>query len=125
MRCELRQGFDEEESHRSPEVVPDDRSTREPKAINGLQQRVPLAPGPELLGLLRAGALAEAKEVWNHDPVPLGQTDIAGSASLQLAIPASLPGQLQLQAQAVALGLRMMPLSLQACASNVVPVTIG
>jgi len=58
-------------------------------------------------------------------PVPLGQTDISGAASLQLAIPASLPGQLQLQAQAVALGLRMMPLSLQACASNVVPVTIG
>lgn len=58
-------------------------------------------------------------------PVPLGQTDLSGAASLQLAIPASLPGQLQLQAQAVGLGFSFPQIMLQACTSNVVAVTIG
>lgn len=58
-------------------------------------------------------------------PVPLGQVSASGAASLQLAIPASLPGQLQLQAQAVGLGFSFPPIMLQACTSNVVPVTIG
>lgn len=58
-------------------------------------------------------------------PVPLGETSMSGSASLLIPVPASLPGQLQLQAQAVALGFGFPPFMLQACASNVVPVTIG
>lgn len=58
-------------------------------------------------------------------PVPIGQTDASGAASLQLPVPASLAGQLQLQAQAVGLGFSFPAIMLQACASNVVPVTIG
>ena len=58
-------------------------------------------------------------------PVPIGMADMAGAVSLQLQIPANLPGQLSLQAQAVSLGYSLMPFAIRACASNVVPVTIG
>ena len=58
-------------------------------------------------------------------PGPIGMADMAGAVSLQLQIPANLPGQLSLQAQAVSLGYSLMPFAIRACASNVVPVTIG
>lgn len=58
-------------------------------------------------------------------PLPLGVVDASGAASLQLQVPASLPAQISVQAQAVSLGYTMMPFGLSACASNVVPVTIG
>lgn len=58
-------------------------------------------------------------------PIPIGMADLAGAVSLQLQVPASLPGQISVHAQAVSLGYSLMPFQISACASNVVPVTIG
>ena len=58
-------------------------------------------------------------------PAPIGRADASGAASVQVQIPAGLGTQYSLQGQAVLVGFSMNPFALNACASNVVPFTIG
>ena len=58
-------------------------------------------------------------------PMPIGVADASGNLAVAVPVPANLPRQLQLQVQAAVVQVAFPPLSLSACASNVVPVTIG
>jgi|SoiMethySBSTD1v2_1073268.scaffolds.fasta_scaffold1368307_2 hypothetical protein len=58
-------------------------------------------------------------------PLPLGRTDANGAVSLSVDIPAGLTQQFTVQAQAAVLTYTLMPFALNACAGNVIPITIG
>jgi hypothetical protein len=58
-------------------------------------------------------------------PVPLGATDGQGNAALQVQVPAQVPQQISLHAQAATIAFSLRPFSLSACASNVASFTIG
>ena len=61
--------------------------------------------------------------------VPIGPTDLQGDASLQIAVPATLPASVSLYAQGIPLGIDFTPggglPGLDFCSTNVEAFTIG
>jgi hypothetical protein len=58
-------------------------------------------------------------------PLPVGEIDAAGAATTSIQLPSVLGPQILLNAQAVVFGFSLMPFGFSACASNLVPFTIG
>ena len=58
-------------------------------------------------------------------PAPMGRADANGDLSRTINVPAGITNQIALQGQIVTITLSMMPFSINGCATNVVPFTIG